>query len=452
MARFDPDKWSVGARSETGYVRDENQDRMDWIRAPFGDVYIVSDGMGGVGGGALAATLTVQAFHAHLNRVRVALTIRAAIRNAFEAANEAVYRRGQMQDPETAGMGSTAVALVATGSRIMVAHVGDSRAYLFDRSGQLSRLTKDHSPVQRMIDAGMLTAAEAQKHPDANIIDRAIGHTAQIDVEIGSWMRLRGGDRVMLCSDGLCGYAEDSEIADVLREYVDPQKAADRLVDLALEKGGEDNITVQVIRYAGDATNARQPRPASYALVALVMFLIFGTTIIGTHKYLTGQAGEDVTDLQQRVVALEVQISQHKIKLSQSQALLNSRIAELAAQIRDLERKVNVRVSNSEALSDNGEKEGKSKQSKPSLVKSAAVKSDRTMGSGGDTNNAAENPAKSAPVNKAKSAPDKSSSRSRESRDAAPASAGSSIGSAGHATETREKFGGNPDAQLEHPD
>ena len=195
MRRFDGTKWSVGARSETGYVRTENQDRMSRVRADIGDIYVVSDGMGGHRGGAIAAELTIQALRQQLSAVRTTSSLEVAIKQAFDAANQAVYEQGHSGNVETEGMGATVVFLLAAGSKVMVAHVGDSRAYLFNRRGQLRRLTRDHSRVQRMIDSGVLTPAEAEAHPDAGLIERAIGNKPTVEVEIHPWLRMARGDQ-----------------------------------------------------------------------------------------------------------------------------------------------------------------------------------------------------------------------------------------------------------------
>jgi serine/threonine protein phosphatase PrpC len=240
--------WSVGQRSETGYVRSENQDRMSWIRAPACDVFVVSDGMGGHAGGALAAQLTVQTLQERLSGMTSVEDAGATLERAFQAANEAVYERGQTGSAATARMGATAVALLAAGPRIMLAHVGDSRAYRLTRGGVLERLTKDHSLVQRMVDAGMLTEAQAADHPDSSVLERAMGQAPRVEVEVSAWRPMRAGEVCMLCSDGLCGYVGDDEIAAVMRGGQPPQDMADQLVRLALERGGEDNVTVQVLQ------------------------------------------------------------------------------------------------------------------------------------------------------------------------------------------------------------
>lgn len=241
-------RWEVSARSETGYVREENQDRMSRDRVGLGEAYVIADGMGGHNGGALAAELTVNAVQQSLAAAPPELTVAAAITRAFDEANRIVYERAGSGDPETEGMGSTALLLLTSGSLAYVAHVGDSRAYLY-RERELRQLTTDHTRVQRMVDAGMLSAEEAQHHPEASIIERAMGHRPQVEVDIGRALELREGDGILLCSDGLSGYVDDEGIEAVLLSEGTVQEVADRLIELALERGGQDNVTVQFIQY-----------------------------------------------------------------------------------------------------------------------------------------------------------------------------------------------------------
>jgi protein phosphatase len=239
---------AVGARSETGYVREENQDRMSCVRTSLYDVYIVSDGMGGHKGGATAAELTVEMLGQNLSTIDSREAVNWAIQYAFKEANKIVYERGHTGDAEIRGMGATAVVLLLGQSEAAVAHVGDSRAYLY-RSGELRRLTKDHSHVQRMVDAGILSAEEAAVHPTSHLLERAIGVSPDVVVDLSSWFELNRGDRILLSSDGLHGYVTDNEICSLMEKTSVPQDIVDQLVNLALQKGGEDNITVQLIQY-----------------------------------------------------------------------------------------------------------------------------------------------------------------------------------------------------------
>ena len=247
--KFDKINWEAGAGTETGYVRKENQDRMGCALVPWGQLYIVADGMGGHAGGARAAELTVKGLEQNLANAVRNISIEDAIRDAFDKTNKDVYDKAHADDPATHGMGSTAVILLALGQIAKVAHVGDSRAYLF-RHGKLRLLTKDHTHVQRLVDAGILTPEQARNHPDASMLERAIGQFPTVAVDISSDLILNEGDGILLCSDGLSGYADDEEIEAVMNDSSTPQETVNRLISLALEKGGIDNVTVQFIRYS----------------------------------------------------------------------------------------------------------------------------------------------------------------------------------------------------------
>ncbi|HJY81708.1 MAG TPA: Stp1/IreP family PP2C-type Ser/Thr phosphatase [Candidatus Binatia bacterium] len=238
----------VGARSETGYVRDENQDRMSGAQVPLGHLYIVADGMGGHKGGAVAAELTVQGLQQDTGEARENISAEEVLRAAFKKTNETVYQKAHSGDPAIEGMGSTAVLLLISRQVAWVAHVGDSRAYLY-RNGQLKQLTTDHTLVQKMVQAGMLKPEEALDHPNASVLDRAIGNKPSVEVDISDKLSLSEGDAFLLCSDGLSGYVTDPEIEAVLHSQATVQEIPERLVQLALQKGGEDNVTVQFIQY-----------------------------------------------------------------------------------------------------------------------------------------------------------------------------------------------------------
>ena len=240
-------KVEVGARSETGFVRNENQDRMSGAEVPLGQLFIVADGMGGHKGGALAAELTIVGLQRHIAAASPDVAVEEIIRTAFKEVNANVHQKAHSDNPETEGMGSTAVLLLISNDIARLAHVGDSRAYLY-RKKQLTQLTKDHTVVQKMVDAGMLTPEEAAKHPNASVLERAVGSKPGVEVEISPEMKIYNGDAILLCSDGLSGYASDPEIAAILRSPATVQEVPERLVELALKKGGEDNVTVQFIQ------------------------------------------------------------------------------------------------------------------------------------------------------------------------------------------------------------
>jgi protein phosphatase len=237
----------VAVLSETGR-RSENQDWMSWSRIPWGECYIVADGMGGYKGGALAARMTVEGLERCLKAQSADRPFEQALQEAVSKTNEEVYRTAQSGNPETDHMGSTLAVALVSGNQLRVGHVGDSRIYLVRRR-KLKLLTTDHTSVQRMVDSGMITEEQARVHPEAHILSRAIGSKPEVEIEIGKPVPLESGDGILLCSDGLSGYVKDQQIENVVNSASDVQRIPKQLVDLALELGGDDNITIQFVRY-----------------------------------------------------------------------------------------------------------------------------------------------------------------------------------------------------------
>ncbi|HME38789.1 MAG TPA: protein phosphatase 2C domain-containing protein [Steroidobacteraceae bacterium] len=326
--------WTAGARSETGYVRGSNEDRMSCVRLPEGFAYIVSDGMGGHNGGAEAAELTVRTLEQHLAAPKDAASIEKTIQEAFAAANARVYEAGHLGNPQTDGMGATAVVCVTRQASALIAHVGDSRAYLH-RRGRLTRLTTDHTRAQGMVDAGVLTAAEAESHPDASILARAIGQLSTVEVDLGTWFRLKSGDEILLCSDGLSGEAEDPEISQALRPDVSPQRLADRLVALALRKGGHDNVTVQVIRYG----NRRVPvdwKPVRYHAATLsILVLGCAAAIYWIDSRMQARLSTHALAMQAETRALRASVEEWKGLSEKNLAALDEQVAALNAMVKE---------------------------------------------------------------------------------------------------------------------
>jgi protein phosphatase len=225
--------------TDVGRVRTGNEDAL-LIDDRLG-VFAVADGMGGHVAGEVASSTAVEA-------VRAAIAGGSAIDEAIRAANAAVRDRAA-EDPALTGMGTTLTAVVPLdGSRVLIGHVGDSRAYLL-RGGQLTRLTDDHSLVEELVRDGRITAEQAEAHPQRSIITRAIGVEAEIDVDVYT-IEVSNGDRILICSDGLSDMLRDAEVARVADTSADASTAADRLVAAANDAGGGDNITVVVLDVA----------------------------------------------------------------------------------------------------------------------------------------------------------------------------------------------------------
>jgi protein phosphatase len=241
---------TAGALTEAGR-REQNQDRMSAFSSPFGAVYMVADGMGGHKGGAVAAQMVVDGFERNLAAIPPASVCTHALALAGRQTNAEVIQRSSLGDQSLAGMGSTlAVALIRDlgGSlELVAANVGDSRVYLH-RHGTLRQLTKDHTQVQALVDNHIIDEEAARHHPDASVLTRAIGQSMDLAVDVTVAEPLLDGDGILICSDGLSGFAAGDAINRTILANPDPFRCAGALYDLAMASGSNDNITVQFIR------------------------------------------------------------------------------------------------------------------------------------------------------------------------------------------------------------
>jgi serine/threonine protein phosphatase PrpC len=246
---------SVGAVSETGQ-REQNQDSMTGFSSPFGAVYLIADGMGGHHGGAEASRMVAEGFNRHLLAAPASSPPRDAVTLAVRLANVEILEKGKSGNADFEGMGSTVVIAVVRQNgnqlELTTAHVGDSRVYL-QRNGSLTLLTKDHTQVQWLIDNHAIDESSARNHPDASVLTRALGHTTDLQVDISDPLPLQEGDGILLCSDGLSGFARAEDIKRTIGENPDPTRCANELVQLALAAGSNDNITVQFLRIGATA-------------------------------------------------------------------------------------------------------------------------------------------------------------------------------------------------------
>lgn len=228
--------------SDVGTVRSNNQD------SSFAGEHLVAvcDGMGGHAGGDTASTIAVRSL-AHIESDSAHGDIAQAARmmeNSVLAAHDAIVGKAK-RERKLAGMGTTVSAMSLVSGHWVIAHIGDSRAYLL-RNGHLERLTSDHSYVQHLIDTKRITEAEARNHPQRNVVMRVLGDfdiDAHPDIAI---RRAQDGDRLLLCSDGLCGVLNDSTIEEALLTLTDPQDCAQKLVGMALKAGSTDNVTAVI--------------------------------------------------------------------------------------------------------------------------------------------------------------------------------------------------------------
>ena len=232
---------SWAARSDVGLVRGHNEDSF-LLQAP---LFVVSDGMGGHAAGEVASSIAVETIGQQAPGTADDVLLGAAV----ESANASVMSAAE-QGIGKPGMGCTATAVIIEKSRMAVAHVGDSRAYVL-RQGTLVRVTHDHSYVEELVDSGQITADEARTHPSRSVITRALGSDPDMYADHFS-LEVGDGDRIILCSDGLSGMIGDGQIESLAVSSATPQQAADNLVAAALTAGGADNVTVVVIDVLDD--------------------------------------------------------------------------------------------------------------------------------------------------------------------------------------------------------
>ena len=253
----------VGTCSDVGMLRTGNEDALGVFELSFTaqgqrsslGLYICADGMGGVNAGEIASAITVDEVTSYVQGALSALgdgedpstQVKLHLQQAVKVANARVYDTGRA-NPEMQGMGTTVTTALVFGHTVYVAHVGDSCCYLINRSG-IEKISRDHSLVGRLVELGQITPEEALVHPQRNLIYRSLGTYPNVEVDL--YQRpLRTGDWLLLCSDGLTGHVADAEMQQIVSQCVDPVTAAHRLVNLANQRGGEDNITVVLVQMA----------------------------------------------------------------------------------------------------------------------------------------------------------------------------------------------------------
>jgi PPM family protein phosphatase len=232
----------AGWLTDPGRKRTANEDAV--FADPARQVFVVADGLGGLPGGEVASRIAARRIGEALVRLDRTAPSEPEVLAAVRGANRAVLEKAA-DDPRLADMGTTVVLALGLEDSFLVAHVGDSRAYLL-REGRLSALTQDHSVVQELLDAGRITAEAARHHPQRNVVTRILGHGGGGEPDLQT-VEARPGDRLLLCSDGLTGVLAESEIEQVLVRFAEPMRCCRELVARANDRGGPDNITVVVV-------------------------------------------------------------------------------------------------------------------------------------------------------------------------------------------------------------
>jgi protein phosphatase len=255
-----PPPFSVEARGVTDVGRRREQNEDSFLVDLETHLFVVADGMGGHAGGGTASSLAVRTIQERVRSARAASpasfsaptaadaeSFPSVLRLAVEAACRAIYGAAQ-DDPSLAGMGTTVTAALVVGRTAYVAHVGDSRCYLL-RGGRIFQLSEDHSLVNEQLKAGAITEEEARQSRFRNIITRSVGFEEDVLVDVVG-LEIEAGDAIVLCCDGLSNLVTDAEILEIA-SGTRLAEAPERLVALANERGGDDNITVIVVKVDG---------------------------------------------------------------------------------------------------------------------------------------------------------------------------------------------------------
>lgn len=241
------------SKTDIGMVREVNQDYVFVTEASIGNLpnlLVVADGMGGHRAGEYASRLAVEVLKQEL-AASTEESPEAMMKNAITRANERVLEAAR-QDAKLSGMGTTLVAATVIDRTLYFANVGDSRLYLL--SDDIKQLSKDHSLVQEMVRLGGINQEEAKSHPDKNIITRAIGAKDDVDIDFYEY-RLKKGDVILMCTDGLSNMVEDEEMLHIVKCSRDVVEAVEQLIERAKEHGGSDNIGVIVAEPFADEVN-----------------------------------------------------------------------------------------------------------------------------------------------------------------------------------------------------
>src|SRR4051794_24375194 len=223
--------------SDLGRQRQGNEDNF-FVRAP---LFVVADGMGGAQAGEVASEIAVRSFDAALPES----SLPQALASVIERANARIHERARADDA-LHGMGTTTTAAYVDDDEVVIAHVGDSRAYLL-RNGELVRLTRDHSLVGELVARGKLTEEQAEHHPQRSVITRALGPEATVEVDVDIFPA-KGGDLFLLCSDGLTSMVHEPKLRPLFDDADSLETLGRRLIEAANEAGGRDNITVILFR------------------------------------------------------------------------------------------------------------------------------------------------------------------------------------------------------------
>jgi len=279
----------IGNHTDVGRVRSANEDYYGSFSNDNGDIFIVCDGVGGAKGGSAASQTAVKTIKKHFENLSSKYDAKEELKNAIEKANEEL-KRISMENEEYANFGTTVAILLIGDNFAYYAHVGDSRLYLV-RDNQIYLLTQDHSYVSEMIKAGIITEEEAKFHPKKNIITRALGPKSNCKPDIGEPIKLQKDDIFILCTDGLSNYLDNNEIMSAALKS-EPQEACINLVKIANDRGGADNITVQIVKVVNvDSLEENKAISKSKKIkIALIFLVAFFATLFAFLLFISNES------------------------------------------------------------------------------------------------------------------------------------------------------------------
>ena len=295
--------------TDIGLVRQLNEDNCYAADTPNGFLFVVCDGMGGHAGGANASTIAVHSIVDFFTKDYHAM-IPTALTDSLVLANSRILDAAK-EHPELTGMGTTACVVLIRDDQVWLAHIGDSRIYLFCHKKQrLHRLTKDHSVVQSLIDQGLISEVEAEHHSDKNKIYKTLGIKSLIKPDVSTMPVLPAkNDVLLICSDGLSGMVDDEVLQHVLKQQTSLQEKGNNMLSLAKQAGGTDNITLQLIHISNSphkqsffesknaSTTTTPKRNKFYLLASFALFLMGLASVFLLHPSRTEQQETNLTPI-----------------------------------------------------------------------------------------------------------------------------------------------------------
>lgn len=237
----------LGILSDKGNIRPNNEDFVGFFETEVYKIYVVADGMGGYNSGEVASKIAVEKTMEYIDKNIDKLDPKELVKAAVKNANKEILTVAT-ENKSCKGMGTTITCCFIKNNEMVVGHVGDSSCYIL-RQNEINKLTKDHSLVQELLDSGSITEEEAANHPNKNIITRALGTSAEVEIDV-YMIKINDINKIMLCTDGLSNFVSEKEMLQIISNY-DNDESARKLIQLGKEKGSRDNLSIIVFEGEG---------------------------------------------------------------------------------------------------------------------------------------------------------------------------------------------------------